>query len=256
MKSVMIALSTEVLTIEYEAPEVNLDEVRRYARMKARDGLGDRPGVGSGAVPGRIVESLLSEMLDEILPLLSYKVAYRYIEDEDAIYFGATIGIEIDRIINKYGRISPARALIAQGIGAERIESLCDAFESDVLESLSGVGISGMKSSEAKLLGLGPSDASLSGAGIKAKRRVSPGYGDFPLESQKYIFDILDLPRKIGLTLNESLMMSPSKSVTAKIQLLDFSNQTSCGTSSCITCNMQDCVYRKVCQGDGSSGTK
>ena len=51
--------------------------------------------------------------------------------------------------------------------------------------------------------------------GIHFTDRFSPGYGDLPLDVQKNIFPLLDCERKIGLTLNESLIMSPSKSVTA-----------------------------------------
>jgi len=35
------------------------------------------------------------------------------------------------------------------------------------------------------------------------------------LETQRDIFALLDCPRKIGLTLTDSLLMSPVKSVTA-----------------------------------------
>jgi len=47
------------------------------------------------------------------------------------------------------------------------------------------------------------------------KPRFSPGYGDLPLETQREIFDVLDCSRRIGLMLNDSLLMSPTKSVTA-----------------------------------------
>ncbi len=45
-------------------------------------------------------------------------------------------------------------------------------------------------------------------------KRFSPGYGDWGLENQKIIFDILKL-EKLGVRLNESLLMIPEKSVTA-----------------------------------------
>ena len=51
--------------------------------------------------------------------------------------------------------------------------------------------------------------------GLPLSARFSAGYGDVPLELQRDIFALLDCPRRIGLTLNESLLMSPSKSVTA-----------------------------------------
>ncbi len=101
------------------------------------------------------------------------------------ILFAATIGIDIDRIINKYSHISPSKAVMLQAIGAERIEALCDYFQ----ESL----------------------------GDNTLPRVSPGYGDIPLEMQRAIFKVLDIPKRIGVSLNESMLMSPSKSVTAII---------------------------------------
>ena len=50
--------------------------------------------------------------------------------------------------------------------------------------------------------------------------RFSPGYGDLPLETQRDVFRLLDCERKIGVWLNESLLMTPSKSVTAIFGLL------------------------------------
>lgn len=105
---------------------------------------------------------------------------------DGAIVFGATVGIGIDRLIARYGRLSPARAVILQAIGAERIEDLCDAF-CNVMKQKYG----------------------------DMRPRFSPGYGDLTLEIQRDIFSLLDCPRRIGLTLNESLLMSPTKSVTA-----------------------------------------
>ncbi|MCR4718601.1 MAG: hypothetical protein K5768_03120 [Firmicutes bacterium] len=103
-----------------------------------------------------------------------------------AVIFAATVGIELDRLIMKYSRLSPSRALMLQAIGAERIEALCDVFCSDL---------------------------ALQNGEISS--RFSPGYGDFPLSFQTEIFKVLDLPRKIGISLNSALLMSPTKSVTA-----------------------------------------
>ncbi len=105
------------------------------------------------------------------------------------ILFAATVGVDMDRVIVRYSRISPAKALMMQAIGAERIEALCDAFCEDIADRLN----------------------------VKLKPRFSPGYGDLSIEIQKDIFAVLDCPRQIGLTLNDSLLMSPSKSVTAFI---------------------------------------
>ena len=107
------------------------------------------------------------------------------------ILFGATVGIEIDRLIFRYSVISPAKAVIFQAVGAERIEKLCDVFNQEVNEKYQTVP------------------------------RFSPGYGDLPLAFQQEIFKVLDCQRKIGLTINDSLLMSPTKSVTGVIGIKD-----------------------------------
>ena len=106
------------------------------------------------------------------------------------VVFAATVGLGLDRLIAKYSRLSPTRALALQALGAERVEALCDAFETDLC---------------------------LASFGGRIHARFSPGYGDLPLDFQREIFRLLDPPRRIGLTLNESLLMSPTKSVTAII---------------------------------------
>ena len=57
------------------------------------------------------------------------------------------------------------------------------------------------------------------------KERFSPGYGDLSIECQKEIFSALECSRKIGVSLNESLLMSPSKSISAIIGVLDNENK-------------------------------
>ena len=53
----------------------------------------------------------------------------------------------------------------------------------------------------------------------KLRPRFSPGYGDLSLYVQRDIVRILDTYRKIGLTLSDSLLMIPQKSVTAIVGL-------------------------------------
>lgn len=183
----------------YEAPSFDTKEILRYAKCKEADDS---------------VLTLMQSCIDEVKDKLTYKVCYAEfplsVQDDTLdlsftttnssmlrkalsgcqsyILFAATVGLELDRLITKYGRISPAKALFFQAIGAERIESLCDMFCAD-----------------------------LQNDGRKMKPRVSPGYGDLQLDIQKEIFTVLDCPRKIGLTLNDSKLMTPTKSVTAFI---------------------------------------
>ena len=115
----------------------------------------------------------------------SHSLARNIAECDRMILFAATLGIGADRLIMRYSRTAPARAVMLDALLAERIEAVCDAFEREAAE------------------------------GRSARPRFSAGYGDLPLEFQREIFRALSPERHIGLTLNASLLMSPSKSVTA-----------------------------------------
>lgn len=131
-----------------------------------------------------------------------------------ALVFACTIGMGIDRLIKKYSEINPSRALIFQALGAERVETFTDLFISDYEKTY----------------------------GVKTSPRFSAGYGDLSLSAQKDIFDLLNPQKHLGLTLNDSLLMSPSKSVTAIVGINGFCKNNEL---SCNGCNKKDCGYRR-----------
>lgn len=104
--------------------------------------------------------------------------------------FAATIGDGADRLILKYGKLSPARAAVIGAMGSAAAEQWCDELERRIKSNFSG-----------------------------GAPRFSCGYGDLPLGLQREIFAALNVAKNIGVTLTESLMMSPSKSVTAIVGL-------------------------------------
>jgi len=61
---------------------------------------------------------------------------------------------------------------------------------------------------------------------------------------------VLDCAKKIGLTLNDSLLMSPSKSVTAFAGIMTGASEGTVETgkceekSKCANCEKRDCAYR------------
>lgn len=134
-----------------------------------------------------------------------------------AVIFAATVGIEIDRLIRKSEQTNMAEAVWLGAVGAERIEALCDAFCKEI------------ENEELK-------------KGKTTKPRFSAGYGDLDLSFQKEIFRVLDCHKLIGLTLTESLIMSPSKSVTAIIGISDGECQPS---EACEYCEKENCKYKK-----------
>lgn len=218
-------MSMTVFIKNYSAPPICKSEILRYAGCRSLNPE---------------VEKLLDECINEIDKKLEYKICYIELPVtvdgdkcdfsafslcssqlaknlngcENALIFSATTGIYIDRLIAKYGHISPAKALMFQAIGAERIESLCNTFCNDFA-----------KSNAANL-----------------RPRFSPGYGDLPLDSQKDIFKVLNCSKNIGLTLNNSLIMSPSKSVTAIAGITDEKDYTS--LNKCALCDLKKCAYR------------
>ncbi len=184
----------------FTEPPVNKNEIFRYTGEKK-----ENPELNT----------VVDDCLKEILSLLSYRVTAKEfpvsitddiisfpffsVKSKDlsknlngcksAVIFGATTGIETDRLISKYSVTSPLRAFIMQAVGTERIEALCDSFQDEIRRTY----------------------------GYSLKPRFSPGYGDLPLEFQKEIFTALNLSKNIGLTLKNNLIMAPSKSVTAII---------------------------------------
>ena len=110
------------------------------------------------------------------------------------ILFAATVGLTIDRMIQRHFVTEPAIAVWLNAIGSERVEALCRLFCTEL-------------------------KADYAAEGLVPIERFSPGYGDLPLAFQKDIFTLLDCPRKIGVTLNQSLLMSPEKSVSALVGL-------------------------------------
>lgn len=128
---------------------------------------------------------------------------------EKAVVFGATVGAMFDRLLQKAEITSPAYAVVLQAAGTAAIEGLCDTFCEELGET---------------------------------RPRFSPGYGDLPLEAQTDIFKVLDLSKNIGVTLSSSLLMIPTKSVTAIVGLGCGSEKTKSGCSACDKIN---CAYRK-----------
>ena len=80
--------------------------------------------------------------------------------------------------------------------------------------------------------------------GYYLRPRFSPGYGDFDLSFQRQMFEALKAQKTVGITLTESLMMLPSKSVTAVIGM--GREETHCVPEGCEACGRKDCEFRRL----------
>ena len=50
---------------------------------------------------------------------------------------------------------------------------------------------------------------------LKCRPRFSPGYGDFPLSVQRDVLSLVNAERLVGITLTDTNLMLPQKSITA-----------------------------------------
>lgn len=139
-------------------------------------------------------------------------------KSEKCAVMAVTLGLEADRRIAVYSKTNLTKGIVFDACAAAAVESLCDMVQEKIEK-------------EAEAMGL------------KITKRFSPGYGDFDIEIQKEIVRVLDTYRKIGLSVNESSIMIPRKSVTAFIGLQ--AEECDRERHYCGRCDNRSCMFRK-----------
>ena len=97
-------------------------------------------------------------------------------------------GTECDRLLRTYTSNDITRTMVLQACLASKIEEVCDGIEDE-----------------------------LKAQGMTLRMRYSPGYFDLDIKENKKFFELMDITKRIGLTLTDTYQMVPSKSVTAFI---------------------------------------
>ena len=152
---------------------------------------------------------------DEVIP--SKDLSRNLSGCAEVILLAATAGAECDRIIRRAECLSMAKAAVAQAAGAALIEAYADEINAQLREQAQQ-------------------------RGLYARPRYSPGYGDLSLEMQKLFARELSMQKSVGISLTESLLMIPSKSVTALIGLgKDMPCIRRTGCEACA--RREDCAY-------------
>lgn len=105
----------------------------------------------------------------------------------EAFIMAVSVGIEVDRLIQKLYLKNDPSAFFMDSIGSAAVESLADYVTATICE------------------------------GLKATNRFSPGYADFSLEFQRDLLSRINSTQTVGITLSEKLLMIPMKSITAII---------------------------------------
>ena len=225
-----------VVSMELDISHVNRREIYRY--------LGYR-----GQIPDETVCYMIEEVLKELLRVVkprnlyqsyeckvqnseirlwneaqegtivfkSKKLADNLVQCEKVILLAATLGIEADKLLQRYEIMNMAKASVTQACGAACMEAYCNLVQEQIREQQLTDG-------------------------FYLRPRFSPGYGDLALETQKVIFDCLQCSKRLGLTLTDSLLMYPTKSVTAFIGITK--NKQGCHIARCSSCENTGCEFR------------
>lgn len=136
---------------------------------------------------------------------------------EKCVLLAATLGAGADGVIRAYEAVAMEKAVIADSLASAAIEQVCNAAEQEIQSQL---------------------------AGYNFTWRYSPGYGDFPLDIQGEFIKALDAGKRIGLSVSESLILTPRKSVTAVMGISE--HEISKGRRGCGCCDLKgQCEYRK-----------
>ena len=140
-------------------------------------------------VPVRVNESLVDF---SAFSVSSKDLAKNLNGCEYAILFAATLGMASEQQRRRAAAVSASRALVLDAMGSAGIEQFCDSLCAQWAAHFSE---------------------------FRLRPRFSPGYGDFSIETQATLLQVLDAYRKIGVCLSDGFLMIPQKSVTAVVGL-------------------------------------
>lgn len=211
--------------------EFNLQEALRYL------GGGDHPPEAlrrlAEPVARRLTAAIQPRYCYRVFPLtrqaggfllegtgvtLSGRTAHTMLADcRQAALLACTLGPSFDAMLRTEQARDMSAAVILDACGSAWVEAGCDQAE----QELGG-----------RLPGLFRTD------------RFSPGYGDLPLTLQPALCAALDAGRRLGLSVTDSLLLNPAKSVTAIIGLAHRPQMAR--VRGCAHCTLREtCALRK-----------
>lgn len=138
---------------------------------------------------------------------------------ERVAYSVSTIGRRLEaRVAELSASNEPLRALILDALGSAAVEAVADVVNASVCRQAGQQG-------------------------VFTNRRISPGYGRWPIEAQAEIFALL--PTRIsGVMLGPNWFMEPRKSISAAVSV-GRGVAHSKYVSICAYCDLRGCAYRR-----------
>lgn len=136
---------------------------------------------------------------------------------DTAVLLACTLGALFERKLRAAEKRDMGAAVIMDACGSAWVEQGCDAAEEEIRARFPGRYLTD---------------------------RFSPGYGDLPFDVQPGILAALNAARRLGIMAGESMMMTPSKSVTAVIGVSDEPQMAR--IRGCAYCALRDkCEFRR-----------
>jgi len=151
----------------------------------------------------------------------SYKLSKSLKFCEEMVSFVLTLGHRLDREIDKLTKKNRmSEAYILDLMGSVAAESVIEEFQKRMQKQVEAKG----------------NDVSL---------RFSPGYCDWSIKEQRKLFDLLYENQSI-VTINESLIMSPRKSISGVFGIYPKSKASGERYNPCLECNKVNCIARRI----------
>ncbi len=152
----------------------------------------------------------------------SHKLAKAVGNAEEIYCFIATVGSKIDEEIQRLMRERRyADAYVLDAVGSISAENVVEQYYQHMAE----------KSKK---------------EGRAVTLRFSPGYCDWPLEQQRLLFATFTDRTPVGVSLSQSFLMSPRKSVSGVFGILPpGTSGADPAYNPCVTCCKHDCIARR-----------
>ena len=190
---------------------------------------GEEIGAPAAAAAGKIVEAL-ETALEESRDLIEPKAIY--VTAAGADLPGSQMFTDLEKVAFCVCTIGPALE--------EKVTSL--SKEGDMLAAVVLDAIGSAAAEATARYANDRIDGAATAEGLKTACRASPGYGDWDVKEQKSLFALVPAGR-IGVTLTESSMMVPRKSVSFAVHIAEDPVRLR-SEGSCRNCDMETCPYR------------
>ena len=113
-----------------------------------------------------------------------------------AALMAVTLGADSERLLKRSACISSLEGILTDACASSLVDEAANSMSNMIAEDTAA-------------------------RGLRAGKRFSPGYGNFPLSSQRDFLRAIDADKLLGIRLTEGDLMVPMKSVTAVVPLFE-----------------------------------